>query len=59
MTVNDLEEILSKFDPTTEIVHAVDWSGDVVVLDYTDTSEKPALAFGYASSNDPFVAENT
>lgn len=45
MTAYELIQRLAKFPPDTRVVHAYDWSPDVVLSDYTDvTNGPPTLA---------------
>jgi hypothetical protein len=41
MTAYELIQRLAKFPPDTRVVHAVDWSPDVVLADYTYLLDGP------------------
>lgn len=53
MTAYDLIQRLAQFPPDTRVVHAVDWSDDVVLADFTDVPEQPALALSCTRSIAP------
>jgi hypothetical protein len=54
MTAYELIQRLAKFPADTRIVHALDWSDDVVLADYTDiTNGPPTLALSGSVSTAP------
>ena len=53
MTAYELIQRLAKFPPDTKIVHAADWSDDVVLSDYTDIAEGEGVLALSTSISDP------
>ena len=54
MTAYELIQRLAKFPPSTRVVHAIDWSTDVVLADYTDVTDgPPSLALSNSISTEP------